>query len=185
MRKTICSALLLLAAVCWLGSPVLPVAAAAPKTPTVAVVLLGSLEFQNSDYYEIATESLLKKFPADKYRLFVGEYPQRMFNRFSDKQSLLPGEMPTEEILAQFSWSHSFDEVIFILLSAPSIKSNEITIQWENAEVTITARILRFESRTRKKLADVTSTQTIKTLSRSAAKKATFRKCLDALRDQL
>lgn len=185
MRKTICSALLLLAAVCWLGSPVLPVAAAAPKTPTVAVVLLGSLEFQNSDYYDIATETLLKKFPADKYRLFAGEYPQRMFNRFSDKQGLLPGEMPTEEKLVQFSWSHSFDEVIFILLSAPSIKSNEITIQWENAEVTITARILRFESRTRKKLADATSTQTFKTLSRSEAKRATFRKCLDALRGQL
>jgi len=128
---------------------------------------------------------MLKKFPADKFKLVIGNYPQQLFNRYSDKQGLLPKEIFVEEKLAEFAGTHSFDEVMFVMLSAPSIRRSDITIQWENPEVTITARALLFESRTGKKLADVKSTQSIKTFGRGAAKKAAFRKCLDSLWKQL
>jgi len=183
MKKLIWT--ILITAVCWGLYPVFPASAATQKTPTIAVVLLGSLEFRDLNYYDLATESLQKKFPTDKYNLFVGDYPQQLFNRFSDKQGLLPGDTPTEEKLVQFAWSHSFTEVIFLLLTAPTIKSTEITIQWENPEVTFTARALRFDARSRKKLADVTTTQTAKTLTRKAAKNAAFKKCMDSLQSQL
>lgn len=183
MKKLICT--ILITVVCWGLNPVFPACTATQKTPTIAVVLLGSMEFQNLNYYDIATETLQKKFPADKYKIFVGDYPQQLFNRFSDKQGLSPGETPPEEKLIQFAWSHSFNEVLFLLLTAPSIKSNEITIQWENPEVTIIARALRVDAHSRKKLADVTSTQTVKTLTRNAAKNAAFKKCIDSLQSQL
>ncbi len=185
MRKLIFAALFLfLTASCELTA-MPPALAATPKIKTVAVIMLGSLEFLNPDYYEIVTESWKKRFPDDRYRLFVGDYPQQLFNRFSDKQGLLPGDIPAEDKMVQFAWSHSFNEVIFLQLSAPIIKTNEITFQWETPEVTITARSLRFDARSRKKLSDATSTQTVKTFTRKEAKKASFRKCLETLRDEL
>jgi hypothetical protein len=183
MKNPICAALLVVA--CWGLLPVFPVTAAVPKTSVVAVVLLGSPEFQDFEYYEITTESLSKKLPADQYNLAVGHPSQQMFNRFSDKQGLWPGNIPPEEILAKFARAHAFDEVIFIMLTAPVIRSSDITIQWEKAEVKITARALRYESHSGKKLIDATSTQTVKWIGRTAAKKAAFRKCLEELREHL
>ena len=116
--------------------------AAAAKKPTVAVILLGSLEYQQRDYFEITYETLQKRFPETNYKLVIGDHPQYMFNRFSDKQGLTPGAIPSEEQLADFAWTHSFDRVLFLLLTAPNIKSNEVTIQWENAEVTMTQELL-------------------------------------------
>jgi hypothetical protein len=163
----------------------LTVAVASPQPSTIAVILLGSLEYRNQDYYDIGAEALLQKFPADKYKLLIGDYPQQMFNQFSDKQGLLPGEIPAEEKLNEFAWTHSFDKVLFIQLSAPSVKSNEVTLQFENAEVTISAHAWFFDSREKKKLSAATCTQTVKTLSRGAAKKMAYRKCLDTLLPQL
>lgn len=160
-------------------------AAAADRSSTVAVILLGSLEFQQRDYYEIVSESLQQKFPKSNFKLFVGDYPQHMFNRYSDKQGLLPGEIPAEDKLADFAWTHSFDRVLFLLFTAPSVKSSEITIQWENAEVTVTARALTFDSRQKKKLLDLSTSQTFKALGRNSAKKAVFKKCLEALQSQM
>ena len=159
--------------------------AAAAKKPTVAVILLGSLEYQQRDYFEIASETLQKRFPETNYKLVIGDHPQYMFNRFSDKQGLTPGAIPSEEQLADFAWTHSFDRVLFLLLTAPNIKSNEVTIQWENAEVTMTARALSFDSRQKKKLSDALTTQTVKMYHRIAAKRAVFQKALEALRDQI
>jgi hypothetical protein len=159
--------------------------AAAAKKPTVAVILLGSLEYQQRDYYEIAYETLQKRFPDTNYKLVIGDHPQYMFNRFSDKQGLTPGTIPSEELLADFAWTHSFDRVLFLLLTAPNIKSNEVTIQWENAEVTMTARALSFDSRQKKKLSDALTTQTVKMYNRIAAKRAVFQKALETLRDQI
>lgn len=159
--------------------------AAAAKKPTVAVVLLGSLEYQQRDYYEIAYETLQKRFPETKYMLVIGDHPQYMFNRFSDKHGLTPGIIPPEELLVDFAWTHSFDRVLFLLLTAPNIKSNEVTIQWENAEVTMTARALSFDSRQKKKLSDAHTTQTVKMYNRVAAKRAAFQKALETLRDQI
>ena len=183
MRKLLYTLVLLGFAV-YCGLPVTPVAAA-PQQSTIAVILLGSPEYLRPDYYDISTESLLKRFPADTHRLIIGDYPQQMFDRFSDKLGLAPGEIPTEEKLSEFAWVHSFNRVLFILLTAPTVKSNQLTIQIENPEVTITARALLFDSRTRKKLADASSTQTVKTLGRGTAKRATFQKCMEALRSQL
>lgn len=183
MRKLLYT-IVLLGFVTYCGLPVTPVAAA-PQTSTIAVILLGSPEYLRPDYYDISNESLLKRFPADTHRLLIGDYPQQMFDRFSDKIGLSPGEIPAEEKLNEFAWVHSFNRVLFILLTAPTVKSNQLTIQIENAEVTITARALLFDSRTKKKLADVHSTQTFKTLGRGAAKRATFQKCMEALRSQL
>ena len=180
MRKWICTALLSCAVFYSFLTIVQPVAAAS-KTTTVAVVLLGSLEFQSPPYYEITTESLRQKFPGSKFTLLVGDYPLEMFNRFADKQGLIPGENPSEAKMIKFSWLHSFDEVLFVLLSTPNLKSNEFTYQWEKSEATITAHSLRFEARTKKKLSDATTTQTDQTVGRSEAKMAAFRKCLDAL----
>jgi hypothetical protein len=185
MRKRFC--VLALAVLYWCVGHILgatPVDAAA-KTPTVAIVFLGSYEYQQRDYYEIAAETLHKRFPETKYKLVIGEHPQHVFNRYSDKNGLTPGEIPPEEKLIDFAWSHSFDRVLFLLMTAPNIKSNEITIQWENAEVTLTARALAFDSRQRLKLTDVLTTQTALMYHRSAAKKAVFQKALEALRDQI
>ena len=159
--------------------------ATAAKKPTVAVVLLGSLEYQQRDYYEIADETLQKRFPETNYKLVVGDHPQYMFNRFSDKHGLTPGIIPPEEILVDFAWTHSFDRVLFLLLTAPNIKSNEVTIQWENAEVTMTARAISFDSRQKKKLSDDQTTQTVRMYNRLAAKRAAFQKALEILRDQI
>lgn len=184
MRKGfVISLLLLLTLLVGLGSN--PVkAAAAGRSSTVAVILLGSLEFQQRDYYEIVSESLKQNFPNSDFKLFVGDYPQHMFNRYSDKQGLFPGEIPDENKLADFAWTHSFDRVLFLLFTAPSVKSNEVTIQWENIEVTVTARALTFEARDKKKSSDLTTSQTVKTLGRSSAKKAVFKKCLESLQLQ-
>ena len=183
MRKLLTAIVLLGFATYW-GLPLTPVAAA-PQQSTIAVILLGSPEYLRPDYYNISTESLLKRFPADTHRLIIGDYPQQMFDRFSDKLGLAPGEIPAEEKLIEFAWVHSFNRVLFILLTAPTIKSNQLTIQIENAEVTITARALLIDSRTRKKSADANTTQTFKTLGRGTAKRATFQKCMEALRSQL
>lgn len=159
--------------------------ALAARQGTVAVVLLGSLEFQHKDYYEIVNETLAKPFAEKNYKLIIGDHPQHMFNRFSDKQALLPGAIPPEEKLAEFSWSHSFDRVLFLMFSALSIKSSEITIQWENAEVTVLSRGLSFDSRSRQKIADASTSQTVKMFSRKNAKRAVFRKCLEELRTSM
>jgi len=184
MRKRIFTALLSCAVFYSLLANVQPVAAAT-KTTTVAVILLGSLEFQRPEYYEITTESLHQKFPGSKYTLFVGDYPLEMFNRFSDKQGLVPGENPSEAKMIKFAWLHSFDEVLFILLSTPNLKSNEFTYQWEKSEATVTAHTLRFEARAKKKLSDTSTTQTDQTVGRSEAKMAAFRKCLATLAGRL
>jgi hypothetical protein len=184
MRKSLSIVLLTLATFC-VFTLTTPATAAPAKTTTIAVVLLGSFEYQNQDYYDLAYTALLNRFPSNKFHLMVGEYPQLMFNRFSDKKGLLPGETPTPEKMAEFAWTHSFNEVLFVLLSAPHIKSDEITLQWENPEVTITAHAFRFDARTRKKLAEASSTQSAKALNRSEAKQATFRKCFDALQEKL
>ncbi len=133
---------------------------------------------------DVAT-TLDKKYGGEKNKLVVGDHPQYMFNRFSDKQGLPPGEIPTDDKLADFAWTHSFDQVIFLLFTAPSVKSNEIALQWENAEVTLTARALTFKSRQKKKHSDVMTSQTVKTITRQAAKAAVFKKCIEALRDQM
>jgi hypothetical protein len=160
-------------------------ALATDKSSTIAIVLLGPLEFQHRDYYEIVATTLDKKYGGEKNKLVVGDHPQYMFNRFSDKQGLPPGEIPTDDKLADFAWTHSFDQVIFLLFTAPSVKSNEIALQWENAEVTLTARALTFKSRQKKKHSDVMTSQTVKTITRQAAKAAVFKKCIEALRDQM
>ena len=183
MRKLL-YIIVLLGFATYCGLPVTPVAAA-PQTSTIAVILLGSPEYLRPDYYDICNESLLKRFPADTHRLLIGDYPQQMFDRFSDKTGLLPGEIPAEEKMSEFAWLHSFNRVLFILLTAPTVKSKQLTIQIENAEVTITARALLFDSRTRKKLAEASSTQTFKTLGRATAKRATFQKCMETLQSQL
>ena len=97
MRKQICIGLFLLCY--WCGwHTVLPApAAAAAKTSNIAVVLLGSLEYQQRDYYEIAAETLRKRFDEPKYKVIVGAHPQHVFNRYCDKQGLAPGAIPPEE----------------------------------------------------------------------------------------
>ena len=184
MRKRFFSVTLLLLCLS-IGLWTTSVSAAAAKKPTVAVVLLGSLEYQQRDYFEITYETLQKRFPFFYFKLVIGDHPQYMFNRFSDKQGLTPGTIPPEELLVDFAWTHSFDRVLFLLLTAPNIKSNEVTIQWENAEVTMTARALSFDSRQKKKLSDALTTQTVKMYHRSAAKRAVFQKALETLRDQI
>ena len=184
MRKLSCIlSLFLLCWICW--QTVLPEQAWAAKTSTVAVVLLGSLEYQQRDYFTIAGETLRKRFDEPKYKMIIGEHPQHVFNRYSDKQSLAPGAIPPEDTLIDFAWTHSFDRVLFLLMTAPSVKSNEITIQWENAEVTVTARAIVIDSRRRLKLSDASTTPTVRMYHRSAAKKAVFQKAVEALRDQI
>ncbi len=185
MRKLTCGlSLFLLCWICWQAALPTPGATAA-KTATVAVVLLGSLEYQQRDYYEIAAETLRKRFDEPKFKLVVGEHPQHVFNRYSDKQGLAPGAIPSEENLVDFAWTHSFDRVLFLMMTAPTVKSNDITIQWENAEVTLTARAILIDSRKRLKQSDAATTETVRMYHRSAAKKAVFRKALETLRDQL
>ncbi len=67
-------------------------ALATDKSSTIAIVLLGPLEFQHRDYYEIVATTLDKKYGGEKNKLVVGDHPQYMFNRFSDKQGLPPGK---------------------------------------------------------------------------------------------
>lgn len=158
-----------------------PSHALAARQGNAAVILLGSLEFQHRDYYDILHDTFGKAFAAKHFKLIAGDHPQHMFNRFSDKQGLLPGSIPSEEKLEEFAWSHSFERVIFLMFSSPSVKSSEITIQWENAEVTVLSRGLSFDSRSRQKIADASTSQTVKMFSRNNAKKAVFRKCLEEL----
>ena len=183
MPKSIRAILLLSVTIVWIAASTSPAFAA--KTSTIAVILLGSPEYLSADYYQITRETLAKKFPAETFTLVIGDHPQQMFERFSDKQALVPGDLPDEETLQEFAWQHSFDEVIFFLCSAPNIRSNDITLQWERLEATVTARTLRIESRTRKKTVDATATKTVRMYHRRQAKYAAFRQCLEQLRDQL
>ena len=184
MRKLLC--VLTLLSLCWFGSQAaMPSRVAAAKTSTLAVVLLGSLEYQQRDYYEIAAETLRQRFAEPTYKLMVGDHPQTLFHRYSDKQGLAPGEIPSEDKLVDFTWTHSFDRVLFLLMTAPVVKSNEITIQLEKAEVTLTGRAILIDARKRRKLSDVATTETVRMYHRGAAKTAAFRKSLETLRDQL
>ena len=183
MPKSIRAILLLGVALVWIAASAAPAFAA--RTPVIAVILLGSPEYLSTDYYQITRETLSKKFPAATGNLVIGDHPQQMFERFSDKQALVPGESPDDKMLQDFAWQHSFDEVIFFLCSPPNIRSNEISIQWERFEVTIAARVLRIESRTRKITADATAAKTVKMYHRREAKYAAFRQCLEQLRDRL
>ena len=183
MPKSIRAILLLGVALVWIAASAAPAFAA--RTPVIAVILLGSPEYLSTDYYQITRETLIKKFPAATGNLVIGDHPQQMFERFSDKQALVPGKIPDDKTLQDFVWQHSFDEVLFFLCSPPNIRSNEISIQWERFEVTITARVLRIESRTRKITADATAVKTVKMYHRREAKYAAFRQCLEQLRDRL
>jgi hypothetical protein len=160
-------------------------ATAAPKAPTIAVILLGSPEYRTTDYYQIVREALLPRFPAERFALVIGDHPQQMFDRFSDKQGLLPGATPADEKLLEFAWSHSFDEVIFFQVAAPHIRGKDISVQWEQVEVTINARALRIQSRARKIAAEASVTKTVKLYHRNLAKQSAFRQCVEYLRDQL
>ena len=183
MPKSLRAILLLGVALAWMAAAAAPAIAA--RTPVIAVILLGSPEYLSTDYYQITRETLAKKFPAETFTLVIGDHPQQMFERFSDKQALVPGDLPDEETLQEFTWQHSFDEVIFFLCSAPNIQSNDITLQWERLAATVTARTLRIESKTRKKTVDATATKTVRMYHRRQAKYAAFRQCLEQLRDQL
>ena len=183
MPKLIRAVLLLGVTLVWFAVSAGPVVAA--RTPVIAVILLGSPEYNSPDYYQITRETLTKKFPAATNALIIGDHPQQMFERFSDKQSLVPGEIPDEKTLQDFAWQHSFDAVIFFLCSPPNIRSNEISIQWERFEVTVTARVVRIESRTRKITTDATAAKTVRMYHRREAKYAAFRQCLEQLRDRL
>ena len=160
-------------------------AAAGDKTSIVAVILLGSLEYQQRDYYEIVAENLSKRFYEPNNKIIIGEHPQQMFNRYSDKQGLVPGAIPSEEELINFAWTHSFDRVLFLLTTAPSIQSDGISILGENATVTINARAIAIESRKRLKLSDDSTIQTVRVYNRNAAKKAVFQKALEILCDRI
>lgn len=183
MPKLIRAILLLGVALAWIAAAAAPAFAA--RTPVIAVILLGSPEYQATDYYQITRETLVKKIPATAGKLVIGDHPQQMFERFSDKQSLVPGDIPDEKTLQDFAWQHSFDEVIFLLCAPPNIRSNEISIQWERFEVTVTARVLRVESRTRKITVDATAAKTVRMYHRREAIYAAFRQCLEQLRDRL
>lgn len=181
MRKLLCVLLLLGMTFCVCS----PSTEAASRTTTLAVILLGSLEFQRPDYYSIVTESWKKRFPESTYKLFAGDHPQHMYERFSDKQGLAPGEIPADEKLMQFALSHSFDKVAFVILTAPSVKSNDVTFQRENAQVTLGARALLLSSRDQKKTSEAQTLQTTVAYGRDNAKLAAFEKCMDILRDKL
>ena len=183
MPKSIRAVLLLGVALVWIAASAAPAFAA--RTPVIAVILLGSPEYQATDYYQITRETLAKKIPATAGKLVIGDHPQQMFERFSDKQSLVPGEIPDEKTLQDFAWQHSFDEVLFLLCAPPNIRSKEISIQWERFEVTVTARVLRIESRTRKITVDATAAKTARMYHRREAIYAAFRQCLEQLRDRL
>ena len=183
MSKSSRAILLLGVALVWIAASATPAFAA--RTPVIAVILLGSPEYQATDYYQITRETLAQKFPAATNALVIGDHPQQMFERFSDKQALVPGEIPGDKTLQDFAWQHSFDEVIFFLCTPPNLRSNEISIQWERVEATITARAVRIESRTRKITADATTAKTARMYHRRQAKYAAFRQCLEQLRDRL
>ena len=183
MPKSIRAILLLGVALVWIAASAAPAFAA--RTPVIAVILLGSPEYQATDYYQITRETLAKKFPAATSTLVIGDHPQQMFERFSDKQALSPGEIPDDKTLQDFAWQHSFDAVIFFLCSPPNVRSKDISIQWERFEATVTARALRIESRTRKITADATAAKTIRMYHRREAKFAAFRQCLEQLLDRL
>ena len=183
MSKLIRAILLFGVFLVWFAASASPAFAA--NSPSIAVMLLGSPEYLAADYYQITRETLAKKFPAETVTLVIGEHPQQLFDRFSDKHSLIPGEIPDEKTLQDFAWQHSFDEVIFFLLTAPNIRSNDISLQWERLEATVTARGLRIESRTRKITADAKTAKTVRMYHRRQAKYAAFRQCLEQLRDRL
>ena len=181
MRKWVCVLLLPLMALFIF----LPAGETAPKTTTVAVILLGSLEFQRADYYPAVTESWKKRFPESTHKLIIGSRTQKLFELFSDQTGLAPGEIPADETLKKFAWSQPFDEVTFIILTSPSIKSNEITIQKENAQVTLGARALLISNQDRTKILETQTLQTISAYGRDNAKRAAFIKCMEVLQEKL
>jgi len=109
-----------------------------------------------------------------------------MFERFSDKQGLSPFEIPAEDKMLKFAESNSFDNVAFILLDAPTIKSYGLKWeQWEKVKVTIGARTMVFNSHNREKTADVQTAQTSELYERDTAIKASFEKCVNFLRERI
>ena len=160
-------------------------AAAPPRSSPVAVILLGSLEYQQPDYYAVVTETLTPRFPANAFTLFAGDSVQRMFDRYTDKLGLTPGDIPDEKALLQFAWSNSFDRVIFLMLTAPAVKTEDIPVHWENSRVTFTVRALSFDSRRKKKTSDALTTQSAGELTRDLAKRDAFRLCLENLRGKI
>lgn len=182
MKKLVCSLLLTMLA---LAGPVAPAAAPAPPVTDIAVVFLGSLEFQRQEYYDLAMESLTHRFPVGPYNLVLGPFSQRVFDRFSDKKGLIPGAIPPDKDLIDFAWSHSFDRVLFLVFTPPVVKSDEVAIQWENAQASLQTRAVMIDSRRKKKLADATIVQDAGGMGRSAAKHDVFEKCLEELRLRL
>ena len=178
-------ALILFSLICSLLMSSLPAEAASQRTSTIAVILLGSLEFQQPDYYTLVTETLNPVFPANSYRLFVGDYTQTMFERYSDKKGLWPGEIPEDAKLIEFAWLYSFDRVIFLVMKHPVVNTEDIPLQWENSRATLTVRAVSVESRSKKKTADVTTTQNADDIAREPAKRSVFQKCLENIRGQL
>ena len=185
MRKLLRIIVLLVTALA-IWQPLQPITTnAAAKTTTVAVILLGSMEFQQQDYYTILKETLRKKYPPTQFRLDIGEYPQQMFEHFSYKQGLYPGSVPPDQKLIDFAWTHSFDQVLFFSITAPSYKDKDADLQWDNAEVTLTTRAIQIQARRKKKLVDSTTMQSVKLFQRSEAKRAAFTKCIESLMEQL
>ena len=178
--------LLLLSLTCFLLITSPPAeASASQRTSTIAVVLLGSLEFQQPDYYTLAAENLTPSFPSDSFRLFVGDYSQTLFERYCDKKGLLPGEIPDEAKLIEFAWLHSFDKVIFLMMKTPVVTAEELPLHWENSRATLTVRAISVESRSKKKTADAKTTQSVEDIARGPAKRSVFQKCLENIRGQL
>ena len=177
MKKTVCVLLLIFLALARQAA-----ASPAPQSTDIAVVLLGSMEFQRQEYYDLAMDNLTHRFPSGSYHLIIGPYVQRVFDRYSDKTGLIPGVIPNEKSMVNFAWTQSFDRVLFLILTPPVIKSDEITLQWENAQASFQARAIMIDSRRKKILADVSTTQTASGQARADAKHDAFQKCLEELR---
>lgn len=183
MKKILCYAFLWI--VVLFGAKACP-AAAAPAQPTdIAVVFLGSFEFQQQEYYTLATDSLAHRFPSGPYNLIVGDFPQRVFDRYSDKSGLIPGIVPSDKAMIDFAWTHSFDRVLFLIFTPPVVKADDIALKWEAAEASIQTRAVMIEGRRKKKLTDLTTVQSATSPSRTEAKRDAFQKCLEELRGRL
>lgn len=183
--KKACIILCLLLIACS-GSRVVGAAPAAePQPADIAVVLLGSLEFQRKEYYELATQTLQHRFPPGPYNLICGPFAQRVFDRYSDKKGLLPGTVPADKELVDFAWTQSFDRVLYLIFTPPVVKADEVTIQWENAHASLQLRAVMVDSRRKKKTADVSTTQSSFGLARETAKHDVFQKSLEEIRNRL
>ena len=168
------------------GGEVAAAGTPAPRNQLIAVVFMGSFEFQHPDYYKIMTDKLEKRFPVPAYKLVIGESPSNMFTRFCDKNGIFPEKDAKDSDFIKFAYENTFSQVLFIIVHPLKVRADDITVILEKPHTRLEGRAVLIDSRLRKKISDLPRIEvTADYGDRDFEKAQVLERLMDAIREKI